>query len=54
MTIGISGHDSGFPGDYVATSDAQGHYSIAGLAPGTYPSIYATGGVDRVTPEPDR
>jgi extracellular elastinolytic metalloproteinase len=49
ITIGVSGHDSGFPGDYVATSNSQGAYSITGLAPGTYPSVYASGGVDRVS-----
>jgi extracellular elastinolytic metalloproteinase len=49
VTIGISGHDSGFPGDYVATTDTDGQYTIANLVPGSYPSVYAAGGVDRVS-----
>jgi extracellular elastinolytic metalloproteinase len=45
ITVAVSGHDSGFPGDYMATTDAAGHYSMSGLVPGTYPSFYVTGGV---------
>jgi extracellular elastinolytic metalloproteinase len=51
ITVAISGHDSGFPGDYVATTDAAGHYAMAGLVPGTYPSFYLSGGVV-ATPRP--
>ncbi|MDP9219094.1 MAG: M36 family metallopeptidase, partial [Actinomycetota bacterium] len=48
VTIGIAGHDSGFPGDYVTTTASDGTYSLADLVPGTYPAVYATGGVDKV------
>jgi hypothetical protein len=45
ITVAVSGHDSGSPGDYAATTDAAGHYSMTGLVPGTYPSFYVSGGV---------
>jgi extracellular elastinolytic metalloproteinase len=47
VTIGIAGHDSGFPGDYVTTTATDGTYTLADLVPGTYPLVYATGGVDK-------
>lgn len=43
VTVASGGHDSGFPGDYAATTDAQGHYTIPGIFPGTYPDVYASG-----------
>ncbi|HZE50157.1 MAG TPA: M36 family metallopeptidase, partial [Jatrophihabitantaceae bacterium] len=41
IAVGFGGHDSGFPGDYLATTDAAGKYTITGLFPGTYPDVYA-------------
>ncbi|MFD7152953.1 M36 family metallopeptidase [Kribbella sp. NPDC059898] len=35
----IGGHSSGYAGDYAAATDAQGNYSISGVAPGTYPKV---------------
>ncbi|WP_238332135.1 M36 family metallopeptidase [Kribbella jejuensis] len=35
----IGGHSSGYAGDYAASTDAQGNYSITGVAPGTYPKV---------------
>jgi hypothetical protein len=37
VAVGLAGHNSGFPGDYAATTDASGHYTIAGIPAGTYP-----------------
>jgi extracellular elastinolytic metalloproteinase len=46
--VGFGGHASGFPGDYAATTDATGHYTISGIFPGTYPAVFARGaGYDR-------
>jgi extracellular elastinolytic metalloproteinase len=42
-TIGFGGHTSGFAGDYVATSAADGSYTIEGIIPGTYPKVFARG-----------
>ena len=42
-TIGFGGHTSGFAGDYVATSAADGTYTIEGIIPGTYPKVFARG-----------
>ena len=42
-TVAFGGHDSGFPGDYAATTDAQGRYTIAGIIPGTYPDVFVGG-----------
>jgi len=48
--VGFGGHASGFPGDYAAITDAAGHYSITGILPGTYPTVFAKGaGFDRKT-----
>jgi hypothetical protein len=48
--VGFGGHASGFPGDYAAITDADGHYSITGILPGTYPAVFAKGaGFDRKT-----
>ncbi|MGW7686682.1 M36 family metallopeptidase [Kribbella sp. NPDC054772] len=35
----IGGHSSGYAGDYAGTTDANGNYTITGVAPGTYPKI---------------
>lgn len=43
IRVGINGHDSGLPGDYTATSDSQGAYTIENVPPGTYPIFSATG-----------
>jgi hypothetical protein len=50
IIVGFGGHNSGFPGDYAATTDAAGHYTITGILPGTYPAVFAKGaGYDRKT-----
>jgi hypothetical protein len=47
--VGFGGHASGFGGDYVATTSADGTYTIAGIIPGTYPKVFARGaGYDTV------
>lgn len=43
VTVTIGGHDSGFPGGYRATTDANGTYTISGIHPGTYPLLTAGG-----------
>jgi hypothetical protein len=40
--VGFGGHDSGFPNDYAAVTDANGAYTISGILPGTYPSVFAS------------
>nr|WP_202886043.1 M36 family metallopeptidase [Kribbella sandramycini] len=35
----IGGHSSGYAGDYSATTDAAGKYTITNVAPGTYPKF---------------
>jgi extracellular elastinolytic metalloproteinase len=46
--VGFGGHASGFPGDYAATTDATGHYTISGIVSGTYAAIFArSSGYDR-------
>ncbi len=50
LTVGFGGHVSGFAGDYVATTAADGSYTIGGILPGTYAKVYAKGaGYDFVT-----
>jgi hypothetical protein len=50
IAVGFGGHNSGFPGDYAAVTDGSGNYSITGILPGTYPSVFAKGaGYDRKT-----
>jgi extracellular elastinolytic metalloproteinase len=45
----FGGHASGFPGDYAATTAADGSYRIRGVLAGTYPKVVATSdGYDRV------
>ncbi len=41
--VGFGGHTSGFGGDYVATTAADGTYTISGIIPGTYPKVFARG-----------
>ncbi|GAB1690432.1 hypothetical protein KRM28CT15_22350 [Krasilnikovia sp. M28-CT-15] len=43
VTVGFGGHTSGFAGDYVATTAADGSYTITDVLPGTYPKVYAKG-----------
>jgi extracellular elastinolytic metalloproteinase len=38
-TVGFGGHDSGFPGDLAAVTDAKGNYRISGLFPASYPDL---------------
>ncbi|MEU8222190.1 M36 family metallopeptidase [Kribbella sp. NPDC048915] len=35
----IGGHSSGYAGDYAGTTDANGNYTISGVAAGTYPKV---------------
>jgi extracellular elastinolytic metalloproteinase len=44
VVVGFGGHASGFGGDYVATTGADGTYTITGILPGTYPKVFARGG----------
>ena len=41
--VAFGGHASGFAGDYAATTDASGSYTISGILPGTYPKVSARG-----------
>jgi extracellular elastinolytic metalloproteinase len=41
--VAFGGHNSGFAGDYAATTDAAGSYTINGILPGTYPKVFARG-----------
>jgi hypothetical protein len=43
VTVAFGGHDSGFPGDYAATTGANGKYTITGVFPGVYPDVFAAG-----------
>jgi extracellular elastinolytic metalloproteinase len=46
--VAFGGHASGFPNDYAAVTDASGDYTITGILPGTYPSVFSSGsGFDR-------
>ncbi|RZU52941.1 carboxypeptidase family protein [Krasilnikovia cinnamomea] len=48
-TVGFGGHTSGFGNDYLATTAADGTYTISGVLPGTYPKVFAKGaGFDSV------
>jgi extracellular elastinolytic metalloproteinase len=40
-TVAFGGHFSGFPTDYVATTNSQGRYTIGGIFVGTYPDVWA-------------
>ena len=42
-SVAFGGHASGFPGDYAATTDAEGRYTITGIVPGTYPTSRPSG-----------
>ena len=44
MTVVLGGHASGVPGNYAATTNAAGHYTINGIFVGTYPEMTAGGG----------
>ena len=35
----VGGHSSGYAGDYSDATDATGKFTIAGVAPGTYPKV---------------
>jgi extracellular elastinolytic metalloproteinase len=41
--VAFGGHNSGFAGDYAATTDASGSYTITGIIPGTYPKVFSRG-----------
>jgi hypothetical protein len=41
--VAFGGHNSGFAGDYAATTDANGSYTITGILPGTYPKVFSRG-----------
>ncbi|WP_222854013.1 M36 family metallopeptidase [Fodinicola acaciae] len=41
VQVGFGGHNSGFPGDYQAVTDANGKYTISGVYAGTYPALIA-------------
>jgi hypothetical protein len=43
-TVAFGGHNSGFAGDYAATTNASGVYTITGILPGTYPKVFARSG----------
>jgi hypothetical protein len=43
ITVGFGGHTSGFAGDLVATTAADGTYTISGILPGTYAKVFARG-----------
>ncbi len=48
-TVAFGGHNSGFPGDLAALTDANGRYSVNGIFFGTYPKVFAAGpGYDTV------
>jgi len=43
--VAFGGHNSGFAGSYATTSAADGTYTINGIFVGTYPKVFARGGV---------
>jgi hypothetical protein len=46
--VAFGGHNSGFAGDYAATTNANGQYTINGIIPGLYAKVFAAGaGYDR-------
>jgi hypothetical protein len=42
-TVQFGGHASGFADNWVATTGADGTYTISGILPGTYPKVSAAG-----------
>ncbi|MBP2328265.1 hypothetical protein JOF56_008650 [Kibdelosporangium banguiense] len=44
ITVAFGGHASGLGGGLVATTAADGTYTISGILPGTYPKVVARGG----------
>ncbi|WP_030439492.1 M36 family metallopeptidase [Actinoplanes subtropicus] len=43
LTVGFGGHASGFAGDLMATTAADGSYKISDILPGTYAKVFARG-----------
>jgi extracellular elastinolytic metalloproteinase len=43
VEVGFGGHASNFAGDYQATTDASGVYTITGIIPGTYAKVFVRG-----------
>jgi hypothetical protein len=43
VVVAFGGHNSGFAGDYAATTAANGKYTISGIFTGTYPKVFAHG-----------
>ncbi|BFU46037.1 M36 family metallopeptidase [Krasilnikovia sp. MM14-A1004] len=49
-TVGFGGHVTGFANNYVATTAADGTYTISDVLPGTYPKVFTKGaGYDTVS-----
>jgi hypothetical protein len=42
VLVDFAGHDSGFPGSYVARTNSAGHYAITGVVLGRYPEVTVT------------
>jgi extracellular elastinolytic metalloproteinase len=40
--VSVTGHDSGYIGDYTAVTNANGLYTMNGVLPGTYPKVIVT------------
>jgi hypothetical protein len=54
VLVALAGHDSGFPGDLVATTNAAGSFTIADVPAGDYAELYAfKPGWDEVVVDPD-
>jgi len=43
VRVELAAHASGFPGDFAATTDAGGAFSLPGIPPGTYPNLLVLG-----------